>query len=46
MIKKDIKCIFGIHKWEKFMGCENVGNGKFRQRYICSKCKKMKSVVK
>ena len=29
----NIKCLLGFHKWEKYMGYENVGSGKFRQRY-------------
>jgi len=44
--KMNIKCLFGFHKWEKYMGCNNIGNGKFKQKYICKKCKKIKEIVK
>jgi len=40
------KCLFGFHKWEKFMGLINIGQGKFRQRYKCNECGKIKEVVK
>jgi len=43
---KSIKCFFGMHEWEKFMGLGNVGEGKFRQRYKCRRCNKMKEVMK
>lgn len=42
----DLKCLFGFHKWEKYMGYENVGRGKFLQRYICKKCNKIKKIIK
>jgi len=42
----NLKCLFGFHKWEKFMGPRNVGKGKFAQRYKCKKCGKIKDVVK
>jgi len=42
----NLKCFFGFHKWEKFMGYENVGNGKFKQTWICKRCNKMKTVIK
>ncbi len=32
-------CIF--HKWEKFMGPQNVGDGRFSQKYKCAKCGKV-----
>lgn len=41
-----LKCFFGLHDWEKYMGYENMRNGKFLQRYICKECKKIKRVVK
>jgi len=44
--KEKLKCLFGNHQWEKFMGFRNIGRGKFAQRYVCKKCKKMKEVVK
>jgi len=42
----NLKCLFGMHRWEKFGGAENVGEGKFRIRLICKRCKKIKSMVK
>jgi len=45
-LKDKIKCFFGLHKWEKYMGPENYGNGKFMQRYICKKCRKIKKVIR
>lgn len=39
------KCLLGVHKFSKYMGPENYGDGKFRQNYICSGCRKIKSVV-
>ena len=41
-----LKCLFGLHEWEKYMGYENLGNGKFLQRYIYKKCGKIKEVRK
>ncbi len=41
----NLKCLFGFHKWEKFMGPQNRGNGKFSQEYICKRCKKIKEVM-
>jgi len=43
---KSIKCFFGIHEWEKFMGLSNAGGGKFIQKYKCKKCNKIKEVIK
>ncbi len=40
-----IKCFLGLHKYEKFMGPQGFGDGKFRQRYKCSVCGKVKVVV-
>ena len=40
------KCIMGLHEWEKLRGLENLHNGKFMQRYVCKKCRKIKEVVK
>ena len=40
------KCFFGFHKWKKFMGPNNVGDGKFSQKYKCEKCEKIKEVIK
>jgi len=43
---KTIKCLFGFYDWDKYMGAENYGDGKFLQRYICLKCRKIKKVIK
>ncbi len=42
----NLKCLFGRHNWQKFMGPENIGNGKFAQKYKCFRCGKMKRVVR
>jgi len=34
-----------LHKYEKYMGPENYGEGKFEQKYICLKCRKIKRVI-
>jgi len=39
------KCIFGFHRWIKFMGPQNWGGGKFMQRYKCERCGKIKKVM-
>jgi len=39
-----LKCLLG-HKWEKFGGPQNRGGGKFEQKYICIKCKKIKYII-
>ncbi len=37
-----LKCLFG-HDWVKFMGYEQWNNqGKFMQRYKCTRCGKIK----
>ena len=41
-----LKCLFGFHQWDKYMGAENYGDGKFMQKYVCLKCKKIKKVIK
>ncbi len=41
----NLKCLLGFHKWEKFMGPQNKGNGKFAQEYICKRCRKIKEVI-
>lgn len=43
--RMNIKCFFGFHKWEKYMGYDNLGDGKFRQKYICKRCNKIKEVI-
>jgi hypothetical protein len=40
------KCFFGFHEWTKWGGYINIGGGKFSQKFICKKCKKMKEVVR
>jgi len=40
-----LKCLFG-HSWEKLGGCDNIGGGKFLQRYVCKRCRKIKKVIK
>jgi hypothetical protein len=37
--------MLGFHKYEKFMGPVNIGNGRFRQQYKCIKCGKVKAMV-
>ena len=44
-LKSCIKCIFGFHNWGKFMGPENIGGGKFKQKYICIRCKHIKAII-
>lgn len=39
------KCLFGFHQWKKWGGYINAGNGRFKQSYICERCKKMKVVI-
>ena len=41
----NLKCIFGFHDWKKYGGPKNVGAGKFEQKYICNKCKKIKRKI-
>lgn len=41
----NIKCIIGLHKWAKLMGVENMGDGRFMQRYKCDVCGKVKRKV-
>ena len=40
MVGNDMICIF--HRWEKFMGPQNVGDGRFAQKYKCAKCGKIR----
>ncbi len=40
------KCFFGIHKWSKFGGVSNVGDGKFKITLVCDECKKVKIIIK
>lgn len=41
-----LKCFFGFHELEKFMGPEHIGNGIFEQKYICKRCRKIKYLRK
>jgi len=41
----NLKCLFGFHKWEKYGGPNNAGDGKFEQKFICKICNKMKSKI-
>jgi len=43
---KNLKCLFGFHKWTKLGGPKNVGGGTFEQRYRCTRCYKVKTVRK
>lgn len=43
---KSIKCLIGLHEYEKLGGASNVGGGKFKFRYVCKKCKKIKTIIK
>ena len=40
----NLKCLFGFHQWTKLGGPQNVGGGKFEQRYKCTRCYKVKTV--
>jgi len=40
-----LKCILGFHKYEKFLGPENAGDGKFQQKYKCMHCGKIKTKI-
>jgi hypothetical protein len=37
-----IKCALGLHKWQKMGGAINVGDGQFKQGFVCSVCRKAK----
>ena len=37
-----LKCLLGLHQWEKYMGPSNVGGGRFIQKYKCKMCNKIK----
>lgn len=41
----NLRCLLRLHKWEKYMGVDNRGDGKFLQKYICKKCKKINEVI-
>jgi len=45
-MKKPLKCFFGMHEWEKLMGLSNIGGGRFRQKYKCKMCNKIKEIIK
>jgi hypothetical protein len=40
-----LKCILGLHSLDKYMGPENYGKGKFMQRYVCKRCRKIKKKI-
>tara|TARA_Y100000294_G_scaffold177021_1_gene201084 strand:- start:134 stop:277 length:144 start_codon:yes stop_codon:yes gene_type:complete len=44
-LKEKLKCLLGNHQWVKFMGVRNIGGGKFSQKYVCKRCRKMKEKV-
>ncbi|MEE9323869.1 MAG: hypothetical protein V3U72_04990 [Candidatus Aenigmarchaeota archaeon] len=41
----NLKCLFGFHRLEKLGGPRSRGGGKFEQAFICSKCRKVKSII-
>jgi|TARA_Y100000294_G_C8271868_1_gene223152 hypothetical protein len=43
--KERLKCVLGKHEWEKFMGVRNIGQGKFSQKYVCKRCRKIKERI-
>ncbi len=43
---KKFSCLIGIHKWKKFMGPQNIGGGKFAQKYKCVNCEKVKREIR
>lgn len=40
------KCIIGKHRFVKYMGPENWGNGKFMQRMKCLDCHQIKKFIR
>jgi len=44
-ISEKINCLFGRHQWEKLMGMRNIGGGKFSQKYVCKRCRKIKEKI-
>ncbi|MFH1510709.1 MAG: hypothetical protein ABIF10_03380 [Candidatus Woesearchaeota archaeon] len=38
----NLKCLFGFHKWEKYGGPINRGNGMFEQKLVCTRCRKIR----
>ena len=40
-----IKCLLGMHKWQKVGGLHKVGGAKFEQMWRCSNCGKVKYTV-
>ncbi len=37
--------MLGMHKMQKLMGPQNVGEGKFSQKYKCEACGKIKEKI-
>ena len=40
------RCVVGFHRYEKLLGPDSAGCGKFLQRYKCKVCEKVKHVIK
>ena len=38
-------CFLGMHDWVVFGGPVNLGNGKFKKRFKCRKCGKIKEEI-
>jgi len=41
----NLKCLLGFHRWSKLGGPRNVGDGKFKQSFVCTVCSKTKSMI-
>lgn len=41
----NLKCLFGSHKWVKFMGPQNWGRGEFMQKYKCERCGEIDKII-
>jgi len=41
-LNMNIKYLFALHEWQKLGGPRNISGGKFEQKYICNRCKKIK----
>ena len=39
-----LKCLFG-HNWVTVGGALNLGNGKFKKKFKCTKCGKFKEII-
>jgi hypothetical protein len=38
----NVRCLVGLHEWEKRGGPRNMGHGKFEQCLVCRVCGKIK----